>query len=70
MSSTRGLKESDFKIVIDKSGEVTAGSVIVRVYVLSIDTSTRTTATLDVESFQTSTQLRGVVPALGVGFCR
>jgi NADPH-dependent curcumin reductase len=59
------LKESDFEIVNDEVGEVTAGSVLVRVDVLSIDAFIRTT--LDGGGFHTSAQLGGVVPALGVG---
>ena len=59
------LKESDFEIVNDAVGEVTAGSVLVRVDVLSIDAFIRTT--LDGGGFHTSAQLGGVVPALGVG---
>ena len=59
------LKESDFEVVNDEVGEVTAGSVLVRVDVLSIDAFIRTT--LDGGGFHTSAQLGGVVPALGVG---
>ena len=59
------LKESDFEIVNDEVGEVSAGSVLVRVDVLSIDAFIRTT--LDGGGFHTSAQLGGVVPALGVG---